>query len=135
MTTFRWIILIACLVVIYVAAEVLLHRRVVPPPTVDSFATMVEWRMPRSIEVIEEGDSEYLLATGWGSGVLPSGPSAYVFDRSGKLVDWSGDMGDDPQFYGKWIRTSKRETRQLDLVAAFEWIDSEVTTDRDHASD
>ncbi|QDU07718.1 hypothetical protein [Gimesia aquarii] len=29
---------------------------------------------------------------------LPSGPAAYVFDETGKLIQWSSDIGEDPQF-------------------------------------
>ncbi len=34
--------------------------------------------------------------------ILPSGPSAYVFDRRGKLIDWAADIGDNNVFDEKW---------------------------------
>ncbi len=33
---------------------------------------------------------------------LPSGPPAYIFDRQGKLVEWSKDIGDDSKFQRRW---------------------------------
>ena len=33
---------------------------------------------------------------------VPSGPSAYIFDRSGRLVEWCWDIGDNSAFDDKW---------------------------------
>lgn len=33
---------------------------------------------------------------------LPSGPAAYVFDRSGRMVEWTPDTGDDGSFQQDW---------------------------------
>lgn len=33
---------------------------------------------------------------------FPSGPPVYVFDRSGTLVDWTPDAGDDEGFKSRW---------------------------------
>jgi hypothetical protein len=33
---------------------------------------------------------------------FPSGPPVYVFDRSGTLVDWTPDEGDDEKFKSRW---------------------------------
>jgi hypothetical protein len=45
---------------------------------------------------------EYLCAVGPKAGLLASGPSAYVFDQTGVLQDWTADAGDDPRFREKW---------------------------------
>ena len=34
--------------------------------------------------------------------LLPSGPPAYIFDERHILVDWCGDIGDNPGFIKKW---------------------------------
>jgi hypothetical protein len=36
---------------------------------------------------------------------LPSSPPAYVYDESGKFVDWCSDPGDRPAFRAHWPRT------------------------------
>jgi hypothetical protein len=33
---------------------------------------------------------------------MPSGPAAYVFDKSGRMIEWSRDSGDDPGFQNRW---------------------------------
>jgi hypothetical protein len=35
---------------------------------------------------------------------LPSEPAAYVFDNSGKYVDWCRDPDDMPSYWEKWPR-------------------------------
>jgi len=49
------------------------------------------------IKVIRDVDSSILH--------LPSGPPVYIFDRSGVLVDWTLDLGDDPAFELRWGNT------------------------------
>lgn len=33
---------------------------------------------------------------------LSSGPAVYMQDESGRVVDWTADIGDDPDFRVKW---------------------------------
>jgi len=33
---------------------------------------------------------------------LPSAPPAYIYDESGKFVEWCSDPGDQPDFRGRW---------------------------------
>ncbi len=33
---------------------------------------------------------------------IPSGPAAYVFDESGRMIAWSRDTGDDGRFHRDW---------------------------------
>lgn len=50
---------------------------------------------------------------------LPSGPAAYVFDETGKMVHWSSDIGDDTQFQRQWLKSENVSTikglKQLEL--------------------
>jgi len=120
---YRGIIVLVLLVATWLTAEWLLQRRTVPPASVTDFASFVHWRQsPRRIEVVQQGGAEYLITTGPAGGVVPSGPSAYVFDRSGRLVDWSSDMGDDPRFRDKWPPTWFGKGRELDRDGALKWI-------------
>jgi hypothetical protein len=50
---------------------------------------------------------------------LPSGSPAYIFDETGALVDWCGDLGDNSSFVKKWggftnaSQLSAEEAKQL----------------------
>src|SRR5262245_38358579 len=59
-----------------------------------------------------------------GRSLASSGPAVYVFDRSGRLVDWSGDMGDDSRFQQKWLPASGLAGTPLDMDGATKWINS-----------
>jgi hypothetical protein len=115
--------IVVLLIGLWLAAERLTLRPTVPPASVATFPAFVEWRRsPRDIEVIRQGGGEYLLATARGGGLLPSGPAGYVFDRSGRLVDWSSDIGDDPRFRDKWVPSSQRTGPHLDVTGARKWL-------------
>jgi hypothetical protein len=123
MKRFRRVIIVALLVVGWVTTERLLRWRTMPPPSVTNFSAFAKWKhTPRDIEVIQQSGADYLLATGTGGGVLPSGPSGYVFDRSGRLVDWSSDIGDDPRFRDKWLPSPQRRGPHFDVDGALKWI-------------
>ncbi len=123
MKRFRGVIIVVLLLAAWITTEWRLHRRTVPPASVTDFSTFAEWQQsPRHIEVIQQRGSGYLFVMGRNSGLLPSGPSGYVFDRSGRLLDWSLDIGDDPRFRDKWIPSSQRSGPHLDVDGARRWI-------------
>jgi hypothetical protein len=45
---------------------------------------------------------------------FPSSPPVYVFDTSGRFVEWSSDPGDDPRFQQRW---PFREGQKIDPAA------------------
>ena len=67
----------------------------------DCLAKMPE---PGRVEVFTQEGQQYLLL--WGSWEafprFPSGPPLYVFDRSGRLVDWVADSGDSDAWWQRW---------------------------------
>ena len=82
-----------------------------PPPEVhdiDSF--LARMARPRSAYELESGESRFIEFLGPTPETgLPSGPPAYVFDESRRLVDWSPDTGEDPDFEQQWhVDTERR---------------------------
>ena len=70
--------------------------------------------------IIKAGDEEALMTHGpVATLTVPSGPPAYVFDQSGRLLDWTLDMGDDPGFRRKWPMTGANEVGRQE---AEDWL-------------
>lgn len=46
---------------------------------------------------------------------LVSGPPVYVFDRSGTMVDWTLDNGEDPRFQKAWSAFSEKRISIAEL--------------------
>ena len=46
---------------------------------------------------------------------VPSGPAAYVFDESGRMVTWSRDTGDDTRFQRDWPLRQQEKASIEDL--------------------
>ena len=80
-------------------------RRLSPPHSAQNLrGFLTHMPAPDRLTKIDVAGQEYLLVTGVlpSSITLPSGPPQYVFDTSGRLVDWSMDCDDDPDFVAKW---------------------------------
>jgi hypothetical protein len=125
MKRLRWATTLAVLVVGCVIAESIAHRRVVPPVDVKSLDGFLRWRpSAEQFAMVNVGGREHLIAYGPTSSVLwlSSGPSAYVFDASGRLVDWSADIGDDPRFDARWqAQRSRGAGRTIHRDDAANW--------------
>lgn len=122
MKRYRWIILAVLLFASWLLAEYLMHRRVVPPKNVTSLQTFLAWRPSTEHFAVTRTDGdEHLIAYGPNGALLPSGPSAYVFDSSGHLVDWSADVGDSPRFDEHWQSQRSRGGPRLSRQEAANW--------------
>ena len=88
-------------------------RGKLPPVSVNNLDSYLVWH-PTADRFVHLPDGR-LLALGSEIGLLPSGPSAHVFDSNGKLVDSSADLGDDPDFTARWALSYplKIETRAV----------------------
>ena len=87
----------------FIAVEAWLHWRVVPGGHASTLREYLAWQPGASqFRAVDRSGNGHLIAYGKTSGIVPSGPSAYVFDAQGKMVDWSADVGDDPLFNQKW---------------------------------
>ena len=49
---------------------------------------------------------------------LASGPASYIFDSTGKLVDWTIDEGDDTRFQKRWPFTATDAASELSRESA-----------------
>jgi hypothetical protein len=103
MKRFRWTIIAFVVIAMMFATDRLLYWRCVPPAGVTDVVSFLNWQpATERFAMLAGGDGQHLMATGRRGGLLPSGPSGYVFDRSGRLVDWSRDIGDDSRFDDHW---------------------------------
>lgn len=82
-------------------------------------------RLPSRVsKIIKEGKTFYVAFSPLSIDdniwlALPSGPAAYVFDETGKMVQWSPDIGEDSLFQRQWLRSqtesSLKELKQLNF--------------------
>ncbi len=78
------------------------YQASVPPQKVSTLDSFLQWRKSvQGFEILQSGSDQYLMATAR-SGRIISGSSGYVFDRTGRLIDWSPDTMDDYAFQTKW---------------------------------
>ena len=113
MNIFRLIFyLMVAVVAVWVGSELNYALRINPN---GKFSTLQEYlgRHPDATRIYrtEKNGNQFIIAHGKIDAILafPSSPPAYVFDSSGKLVDWARDPGDNPRFQDTW-RSDKRET-------------------------
>src|SRR5262245_55530699 len=111
----------AALLVGYIALVRNEKARFRPPADVRTLADF-QMTMPpaEGCEVRRRDGHRYLSVYGpmraiW---TAASGPSAYVFDESGALIDWTSDSGDDGVFKYDWYaQTTSDEPRTEGLIA------------------
>ena len=101
----RGLILVAALAGACLAIEYVAQRRLHPAGRVATLADYLAWRPSAAqFAAVDVNGKRHVIAFGPRSSwlLLSSGPSAYVFDDAGRLVDWSSDVGDDPRFDQDW---------------------------------
>ena len=99
---------------------------IVPPAGLTGLESFLRWRPATTgFYPLRAADgAEHLMATG-ASRPFASGPSAYIFDRSGRLADWSDDIGDDPAFDRMWnAQRSRTPETIMPAAQARQWIDA-----------
>src|SRR5687768_11076889 len=105
-----------CLTTEYVS-----HRRVDPTGRVSDLGGYLAWRpSAEQFAVLNLNGEPHVIAYGPLSSwlMLSSGPSAYVFDQTGRLVDWSSDIGDDSEFDERWnAQRARHPGRAIPRVA------------------
>jgi hypothetical protein len=99
-----WPVLIVLLIGVWIGIEAVLHRGISPEGRAETLTQYLQWRPADDhFATTNVAGESYVIAYGRYAGTLPSGPSAYIFAANGELVDWSRDIGDDPEFHRKWI--------------------------------
>lgn len=115
-------LLVVLAVLVLVGLEFAFSVRAQPPRRTADFRSFLEWHTScdRFAFVPDRQGEEYLIAYGPTSGLLlASGPSAYVFDRDGRLVDRSSDIGDDSAFRQRWPQLPPKHHRTAEDAAAW----------------
>jgi hypothetical protein len=86
--------------------------------TLGQFAT----RMPTPVKVIafERNGASYIELIGRprpSFPTVPSGPPAYIFDSTGHISYWTGDIGDSPAYWKDWQnRSNSREVSMQEAL-------------------
>ena len=114
--------ILAILLVIYIHCVCSYRSRFAPARGVRTFADLQRQGIPLKRAVVLphlEGhvcvfaDGDSLLWT------LPSGPPAYHFDRTGRLIDFTPDVGDSTLFQRDYDIYRGKEIPMTDLAGAF----------------
>jgi hypothetical protein len=87
------------------------HRSLAPPRGVATLAQFADvMSAPQSLQLVRYGDRNYIVWTGERTGPfdIPSGPSCYIFDDNGELVDWTSETGEDGSV-DKFVRSSEKQ--------------------------
>jgi hypothetical protein len=111
MKRFRGLIIFTVLIGGCFTTEYISHRRVNPTGRVSTLNEYLAWRpSAEQFAQVDVNGKPHIIAYGPMSSwlLLSSGPSACVFDDTGRLVDWSSDIGDDSQFDEKWSAQRSR---------------------------
>lgn len=82
--------------VIWVWLAVAEQKRLSPPQAVNTLLKFADaMPSPRRLAIVEEAGEKRVVWIGEsGHWSLPSGPACYVFDGSGKLLEWNTETGD-----------------------------------------
>ena len=118
-----WFGLLALVVVAWLACE--RYHTHISNPT-GRATTYAEYRArlptPRSVEIVRSGGVQYYAAVGPIKPPLvrASGPPMYVFDDSGRMIDWTIDRNDDPRFQKRWERAEAKDVPVAQLDAALQ---------------
>lgn len=111
MKRFRGIIIFAVLIGGCLTTEIVSQRRLRPTGRATTLQEYLAWRpSAEQFSAVDVAGNQHVIAYGPMSSwlLLSSGPSAYVFDGSGRLVDWSSDIGDDSAFDERWSAQRSR---------------------------
>jgi hypothetical protein len=100
---FATIAVMCMLPVAYVVAAAAYQSGLAPAPDVKTYAQLKAQGVPLTRAVRVTNPPKHFIVFGnaalW---TLPSGPPAYLFDESGRLVDFTCDVGDSATFQNEY---------------------------------
>jgi hypothetical protein len=108
------------------------RNRLAPPSGVNQLSDFAEAAPPpRRLELVRHDGDKYLVWFGALSGPLdvPSGPSCYLFDQKGRLIDWQPDTGDGGPVES--FLSSSSRTGEISLMEALNLTLDSHTDDAD----
>lgn len=124
---YDWLAAPAVLLLLFgtiLAYDIVSLRQARPPEHVRTLKSFLEWRPgPHPALVRHIAGDKHLVVFAALHGFLASGPAAYVFDASGRLVDWAGDSGDDNTFQQKWSPAGRRI--EIDTEFVRDWVEEQ----------
>jgi len=79
-----------------------------PPPKLKTLQDFRAWKRGSvmGMRTFTNSGKAYTVMLAPAGRFLASGPSAYLFDKDGRFIDWTADMGDLPTVYNRWDLTS-----------------------------
>lgn len=99
-------VFLACLFAVWMYSERKGAQAVRPPAAGTNLLGFLELRpLTNQIRKFVHHGKPFLQVMGkvnWAPLALRSGPPAYIFDETGRFVDWCGDIGDNNVFVRKW---------------------------------
>jgi hypothetical protein len=100
-----------------IAVDLFFKWRATPPASMRTFDDFLAWQTKsRWLGLTQENGETFIVARGPDAGTSQSGPTVYVFDSSGRYLDWTTARGDDPPFDQKWPHASG--AREISLQQA-----------------
>lgn len=87
------------------------HAKARYPDGIEDYLSYIE-KMPKpraAKKIIKEGNEYFIFFGPIAPLALVSGPPAYIFDKKGMMVDWSGDIGEDSRFAKVWKDLPEKE--------------------------
>jgi|GEM_PF-2565907 len=117
-----WVVVVVGLFGVWFAGEKKALDAVHPSKYGTNLTAFLEAMQPQEVRYCEQDGSTYFLVVGkpvTSLFSLPSGPPAYVFDGAGNLVEWCGDLGDNPDFCKRWSKLILGERIRAQDVRAY----------------
>lgn len=94
------------------------------PRGVDSIGAFLDWRIDIHVFAVVPGSRNgHVVAVGPEKWTVTGGSPAYVFDATGRLVDWSSDIVDDSAFESRWkVKAARKNGQRLERSALKKWF-------------
>ena len=109
------VVVVVALVALVIAVELPDMRRFkrhCEYPNKDALLAAEAQNVVSSTDCVLNGTNVTIVSMG-PLGFLPSGAAMLVYDAEGKLIDWTGDEGDDWRFQRKWSKVGTVEIHEL----------------------